>query len=97
VADGAQQESGGAPHLAALQRAGAKVFVTQIAGAAHNKVIIIDADRPQSTVITGSYNYTNAANAKNAENVVLISGSPAVARRFVDNFDYQRSLARAWP
>jgi phosphatidylserine/phosphatidylglycerophosphate/cardiolipin synthase-like enzyme len=97
VADGTQQEGGGAPHLAALKRAGAHVFLTETAGAAHNKVLIIDADRPRSSVITGSYNYTVAANARNAENVVIISGSPAIARRFVDNFDYHRSLARAWP
>lgn len=97
VADGAQQEGGGAPHLAALRHAGARVFVTEAAGAAHNKVIIIDADRPHSTIITGSYNYTNAASSRNAENVVIISGSPGIARRFVDNFDYHRALARPWP
>jgi phosphatidylserine/phosphatidylglycerophosphate/cardiolipin synthase-like enzyme len=97
VADGAQEESGGAPYLAALRRAGARVFVTQMPGAAHNKVIIIDADRPRASVITGSYNYTRAANARNAENVVIISGSPGLARRFVDNFDYHRALARALP
>ena len=66
-------------------------------GAAHNKVIIVDADRPKAAVITGSYNYTRAANARNAENVVIISGSPGLARRFVDNFDYHRALARALP
>ena len=97
VADGTQEEAGGAPYLAALRRAGARVFVTEMAGAAHNKVIIIDADRPHAAVITGSYNYTRAANARNAENVVIISGSPGVARRFVDNFDYHRALARALP
>jgi phosphatidylserine/phosphatidylglycerophosphate/cardiolipin synthase-like enzyme len=97
VADGAQQETGGTPHLAALRRAGARVFLTEVPGAAHNKVIIIDADRPAAAVITGSYNYTRAANSRNAENVVIISGSPGLARRFVDNFDYHRSLAKAWP
>ena len=97
VADGAHEESGGTPYLAALRRAGARVFVTEVPGAAHNKVIIIDADRPGAAVITGSYNYTRAANSRNAENVVIISGSPGLARRFVDNFDYHRSLAKAWP
>jgi len=97
VADGAQQVDGGAPHLAALRRAGARVYLTETAGAAHNKVLIIDADRVQSTIITGSYNYTHAANAKNAENVVIISGSPGIARRFTDNFDYHRAMARPWP
>jgi len=97
IADGAQEESGGAPHLRALRRAGAEVFLAASAGAAHNKVLIIDADRPQAAVITGSYNFTRAANARNAENVVIISGSPALARRFVDNFDYHRAQASRWP
>ncbi|MGE5093532.1 MAG: phospholipase D-like domain-containing protein [Betaproteobacteria bacterium] len=97
IADGAQEEAGGAPHLRALRRAGAKVFLANGSGAAHNKVLIIDAERPAASVITGSYNYTRAANAKNAENVVIISGSPAIARRFVDNFDYHRDQARPWP
>ena len=97
VADGTQEEAGGTPRLGALRRAGARVFLTEMPGAAHNKVIIIDADRPGAAVITGSYNYTRAANSRNAENVVIISGSPGLARRFVDNFDYHRSLAKAWP
>jgi phosphatidylserine/phosphatidylglycerophosphate/cardiolipin synthase-like enzyme len=97
VADGAQEESGGAPYLRVLRRAGARVFLTASAGAAHNKVLIIDADRADAAVITGSYNYTRAANAKNAENIVVISGSPGLARRFVDNFDYHRAQAKPWP
>jgi phosphatidylserine/phosphatidylglycerophosphate/cardiolipin synthase-like enzyme len=35
---------------------------------AHNKVIIIDSD----TVITGSFNFTKAAEEKNAENLLVI-------------------------
>ena len=97
VADEAQAESGGAPYLHALRREGARIYSAAPGGAAHNKVLIIDADRPGGAVITGSYNFTRAANARNAENVVVISGSPGIARRFVDNFDYHRSLARAWP
>ena len=97
VADGTQEETGGAPYLPALRRAGAKVWLTASAGAAHNKVLIVDGDRLQATVITGSYNYTRAANARNAENIVVISGSPGLARRFVDNFDYHRAQARPWP
>lgn len=97
IADATQEETGGAPYLHALRRAGARVFVANGSGAAHNKVLIIDADRPSAAVITGSYNFTRAANARNAENVVIISGSPGLARRFVDNFDYHRGQARPWP
>jgi len=35
---------------------------------AHNKVIIIDGE----TVITGSFNFTKAAEEKNAENLLVI-------------------------
>ena len=37
-------------------------------GIAHNKVIIIDKRK----IITGSFNFTNAADTRNAENVLLI-------------------------
>jgi len=37
---------------------------------AHNKIIIIDGE----TILTGSFNFTNAAQEKNAENVRRISG-----------------------
>ncbi|HET9652461.1 MAG TPA: phospholipase D-like domain-containing protein [Usitatibacter sp.] len=97
IADGAQEESGGAPYLHALRRAGARIFLASGAGAAHNKVVIVDSRGAGATTITGSYNFTRAANAKNAENVVVISGSPGLARRFVENFDYHRGQARPWP
>src|SRR3954471_9681061 len=38
VADGSQQVTGGSPYLEALRRAGAHVFLTEMPGAAHNKV-----------------------------------------------------------
>jgi phosphatidylserine/phosphatidylglycerophosphate/cardiolipin synthase-like enzyme len=97
IVDAAQREGGGAPHLAALQRAGARIFVDGSAAAAHNKILIIDADGRHPSVITGSYNYTRAANARNAENVVIISGSPGVASRFVGNFEYHRAQSTPWP
>jgi phosphatidylserine/phosphatidylglycerophosphate/cardiolipin synthase-like enzyme len=48
---------------------------------AHNKIIIID----RSTVITGSFNFTKAAEEKNAENLLIIK-SKALARIYVDNW-----------
>ena len=86
VADGAQHESGGLPWLAPLQRAGAKVYLNTAYAASHNKIVIVDGAR----VITGSYNFTQAAQARNAENVVVITGNRAIARRFVSNFEHQR-------
>ena len=51
-----------------LARAGIEVIADPAQGIAHNKVMIIDGKR----VITGSYNWSNAAEFRNAENVVLI-------------------------
>ena len=50
----------------------------------------------QAVVITGSYNFTQAAQSKNAENVVVISGNRRVTDRFVDNFELQRGQSTPW-
>jgi phosphatidylserine/phosphatidylglycerophosphate/cardiolipin synthase-like enzyme len=54
--------------------------------AAHNKVILIDPLLPQSAVITGSYNFTYAARAKNAENVLVLRDNPGLARAYYHNY-----------
>jgi phosphatidylserine/phosphatidylglycerophosphate/cardiolipin synthase-like enzyme len=48
---------------------------------AHNKIMIID----QSTVITGSFNFTKAAEEKNAENLLIIK-SKELAAIYIDNW-----------
>ncbi len=48
---------------------------------AHNKVIIID----RSTVITGSFNFTKAAEEKNAENLLIIQ-SKELAGKYIQNW-----------
>ena len=48
---------------------------------AHNKVIVIDRE----TVITGSFNFTNAAETKNAENVLVVK-SKALAGLYAENW-----------
>lgn len=47
----------------------------------HNKVIIIDG----KIVITGSYNFSQAAETKNAENILIIH-SPKLAALYEINF-----------
>lgn len=59
-------------------------IVTLIDGAhaiAHNKVLIIDGD----TVITGSFNFTTAAERQNAENLLVIHDR-ALAARYTENW-----------
>jgi phosphatidylserine/phosphatidylglycerophosphate/cardiolipin synthase-like enzyme len=64
--------------------------------AAHNKVIVIDPDQPGATTITGSYNFTIAAQRHNAENVVIMRDNAAVARAYRDNWRRLKAAALPW-
>jgi phosphatidylserine/phosphatidylglycerophosphate/cardiolipin synthase-like enzyme len=97
IGDAAQHETGGLPWLGALERAGAKIFLNASHAASHNKIVIVDGGAAAATVITGSYNFTQAAQSKNAENVVVISGNRTVTDRFVNNFEYHRAQSTPWP
>lgn len=79
-------------------RAGSRLIAERIlphvdtgVASAHNKVMIIDGDN----VITGSFNFTEAAQKKNAENVLLIKGHRDVAAAYRKN--WERRLAASRP
>ena len=91
VGDAAQHESGGLPVLSGLAKSGAAVYLNAQLAASHNKVVIVDGGSDAATVITGSYNFTQAAQARNAENVVVISGNRELTDRFVRNFERHRA------
>jgi phosphatidylserine/phosphatidylglycerophosphate/cardiolipin synthase-like enzyme len=57
--------------------------------AAHNKVMVIDG----ATVITGSFNFTQAAQSKNAENVLVSLNAKKLAASYRDNYLRRKSLA----
>jgi phosphatidylserine/phosphatidylglycerophosphate/cardiolipin synthase-like enzyme len=97
VGDAAQHEAGGLPWLAELEGAGARIFLDGSHAASHNKIVIVDGATRAATVITGSYNFTQAAQSKNAENVVVISGNRGVTDRFVSNFEQHRAESTPWP
>ena len=48
---------------------------------AHNKIIIVD----DYLVLTGSFNFTKAAEEKNAENLLVIN-DPSLAKRYLENW-----------
>ena len=56
---------------------------------AHNKIIVVDGH----LVIGGSYNYTVAAERKNAENVTFID-SPALAELYLRNWEARKAVSR---
>ncbi len=81
------------PRLAAD---GIPVWLETRYASAHNKVILIDATETQGIVITGSYNFTWSAQARNAENLLLLRGNPALARQFLDNWRRHRDEAEKY-
>ena len=66
-----------------LSDGGIPVFIDSAhsPGLAHNKVMIID----RTVVITGSFNFTKAAESRNAENLLIIQ-DPALAAAYARNF-----------
>ena len=70
-----------------LKKEGVVVYIDNItSGIAHNKVIVIDALK----VITGSFNFTTAADKKNAENVLLIEDKE-IAKTYLANWEKRRN------
>lgn len=57
------------------------VYSDILATLAHNKVIVVD----KKTVITGSYNFSCAAEIRNAENIIVIH-DPKVAQAYLNGF-----------
>lgn len=56
---------------------------------AHNKVMIIDKEE----VITGSFNFTKAAQYKNTENVLIVNNA-SLANQYLDNWKNRQLQSR---
>jgi phosphatidylserine/phosphatidylglycerophosphate/cardiolipin synthase-like enzyme len=66
-----------------VARAGIPSFVDAEHKIAHNKIILIDG----TTIITGSFNFTAAAENSNAENLVIIRDRPKLYAAYEQNFE----------
>ncbi len=64
-----------------LAHAGAEVSIDARHAIAHNKIMVIDGE----TVVTGSYNFTRAAEERNAENVLIVR-SKRLAEAYAENW-----------
>lgn len=69
-----------------LVDAGVDVGIDKVSGIAHNKVMIIDKQK----VITGSFNFTRAADSRNTENVIIINDK-SVANKYLQNWLKRKS------
>jgi phosphatidylserine/phosphatidylglycerophosphate/cardiolipin synthase-like enzyme len=64
-----------------LKNYGIATFIDSRHGIAHNKIMIIDG----AIVITGSFNFTKAAEERNAENLLVIN-DPGLAKKYSENW-----------
>ena len=76
-----------------LKNMGIPVFIDDKHAIAHNKIMIID----NRVVITGSFNFTKAAENKNAENLLILDDLPDLTRAYQENFQKPLEACRPLP
>ncbi len=69
-----------------LAQHGVPVWIDGDHAAAHNKVMVLDANSPQAVLITGSFNFTHAGQYRNAENLLVLRGNPILAQAYAANW-----------
>jgi phosphatidylserine/phosphatidylglycerophosphate/cardiolipin synthase-like enzyme len=74
-----------------LANQGVSVVIDANHAIAHNKIIVIDGE----LVLTGSFNFTKAAQQKNAENLLLIRDSALVAK-YTQNWEAHRQHSQPY-
>ncbi len=81
------------PHSSAntVARGGVPVLVDAMHSIAHNKVMVID----DQVVITGSFNFTHAAESFNAENLLIIHDRD-LARKYSENWRVHAAHAKPY-
>src|SRR5215831_18342301 len=75
-----------------LVNAGIQTLIDDQHAIAHSKVMVIDS----ATVITGSFNFTKAAEEKNAENLLVIKDAPELVKVYEANIQAHAAHAHAY-
>jgi phosphatidylserine/phosphatidylglycerophosphate/cardiolipin synthase-like enzyme len=88
-ADKVGQQYSGATYLT---NAGVPVTLDAEHKEAHNKLMLIDG----RTVITGSFNFTLAAEKENAENLVILENKPRLFAAYQKNFETHLRHSKAY-
>src|ERR1035437_1991992 len=74
-----------------VAHAGIPTFIDAKHAIAHNKIIIIDG----TVVVTGSFNFTKAAESSNAENLLVIH-DPKLAARYLTNWTEHKAHSESY-
>ena len=73
----------------------ATVMIDSRHAAAHNKIMIIDSGYADCAIITGSFNFTYAAQHRNAENALVLRGNPPLCEAYFNNWRRHQLHAHA--
>ncbi len=76
-----------------LAEAGISVWLETRYANAHNKIMLIDPQEETAAVVTGSYNFTYSAQARNAENLLILRGNQLLAKAYLENWQRHRGEA----
>ena len=91
----AEQVRGEPGVLRELARGGVPVRFDTKHAAAHNKIMIVDSGMDSCAVITGSFNFTYAAQQRNAENALVLRGNPPLCEAYYNNWRRHHTHASA--
>ncbi len=82
------QETAKHSKIQRLAQTGIPVLIDRNVAIAHNKVILID----DYTLLTGSYNFSKAAEYRNAENLLIIK-NPKLAQEYLQNWESRAKVS----
>ncbi|WP_264731187.1 phospholipase D family nuclease [Wolbachia endosymbiont (group A) of Sphaerophoria taeniata] len=63
------------------------IYIDYKPAISHSKIMIIDEQK----IITGSFNFSDAAQKKNAENLLIITGEPTLVEQYIENWKDRKS------
>jgi len=95
IADDEQIRKNERTEVTEIASMGVPTYLDNAHTIAHNKVMVIDGNTSNPVLITGSFNFTNAAQYHNAENLLLFRGNRDLTAAYLDN--WQRHRAHSLP
>lgn len=68
------------------------IYIDYKPAISHSKIMIIDEQK----IITGSFNFSDAAQKKNAENLLIIKGDSTLVEQYVENWRDRQSQSKPY-
>ena len=88
IADAEQTEKTQPSVVSKIAASGIPTYLDSEHQSAHNKIMVIDAGTANPAVITGSFNFTYAAQFRNAENLLIFHGNPEITAAYLHNWKH---------